>query len=189
MEELLNKSRIRIWLAIVGTATLVIGTSYAMVQQSTRLAANDQPLATAQTVKHQLDNGSSPTDIVPATKTDLHDDSSVFVIITDNSKHILASSAVLSGQTPLPPKGVFDYTAAHGTDHFTWQPTSGVRLASYVLSYGSGDNAGFIVTGQSLKQAEDRVNAYGYLGLAAWLAVIAWTSFTLLFPMTARKKK
>lgn len=189
MNEALAKSKIRIWLAIVGTSTLLIGTAYAMAQQSTRLAANDLPLATAQTAKHQLTNGSDAADIVPAIKTDLKEDSSVFVIITDSSKHILASSAALNGQTPLPPQGVFDYTAEHGTDHFTWQPTSGVRLASYVIKYGSGDNSGFIITGQSLKQAEERVNTYGYLAIAAWVAVLAWTSFTLLFPLTAKSKK
>ncbi len=189
MNEALDRSRVRIWLAVVGTATLVLGAAYAMVQQSTRLAANDLPLATAQTIKHELENGASASDVVSALKTDLKDDSSVFVIVTDGSKHILASSATLNGQTPLPPQGVFEYTAAHGTDHFTWQPTSGVRLASYVLTYGKSPNDGFVIAGQSLKQAEDRTITYGYLTLAAWIATLAWTSFTLLFPMTTKTKK
>lgn len=114
--------QIRIWLAIIGVATLVIGSSYAMVQQSTRLSANDLPLTTAQVAKQELQSGSNPKDIVPALKTNLKTDSSVFTIITDNSKHVLASSATLDGQTPLPPNGVFSFTTAHGTDHFTWQP-------------------------------------------------------------------
>lgn len=61
----------RIWLAIMGTATLIIGAGYAMVQQSTRLAADDLPLSTAQSVSNQLMDGANPQDVVPAKAIDL----------------------------------------------------------------------------------------------------------------------
>jgi len=172
----------RIWLLTVGVAILIIGASYTIAQQSTRLAANDTPLATAQTVKHELENGAAPSNTTIGVKTDLSSDSTVFVIVTDSSSHILASSARLNGQTPLPPAGVFSYTQVHGADHFTWQPASGIRLATEVQRYGGGNNSGFVITGQSLSQAESRINTYGYLALAAIIGVIAWTSVLIYWP-------
>lgn len=177
----------RLWLALVGVATLVLGASYAMVQQSTRLSADDLPLTTAQVAKQELQSGSNASDIVPTLKTNLESDTSVFMIITDSSKHIIASSANLEGKTPLPPNGVFNYTATQGTDHFTWQPESGVRLATRVLKYGNGSSGGFIITGQSLKPYEDRISTYTALAAAAWLAVIAWSYLLLLLPRSRIK--
>lgn len=183
---------IRIWLAIMGVATLVIGASYAMVQQSTRLAADDLPLTTAQTVRNQLADGTSPQDVLTAKTVDLRYNDNVFVIIADNDHHVIAGSATLDGQTPLPPAGTFDYTSAHGSDRFTWEPQPGVRLATHMLPYGQAPNSGFVITGQSLKPYEDRIDVYTELALAAWLASLAWTVLTLILPALrrpVRKKK
>jgi hypothetical protein len=180
--RLLARQEVRIWLAIAGTATLIIGAAYVMVQQSTRLAANDAPLALAQTIKNSLENGATPNDVVPAQTINLRGNNNLFAIVTDGSQHVLASSATLDGQNPLPPKGVFVYTSQHGNDHFTWQPAAKVRLATYVLSYGNAPNDGFIVAGQSLDQFEKRVGTYTQLAFAAWLAVLAWTFLILILP-------
>ncbi len=161
-----------------------------MAQQSARLGADDLPLTTAQTAQKLLESGEQPSDVVPSLKTDLGSDSSVFTIVTDSSQHVLASSATLNGQTPLPPSGVFDYTKAHSTDRVTWQPQSGVRVATRIVTYGTGDNAGFIITGQSLKQAEKRIETYGALAFTAWVALLTWVSFILfLLPTPTSSKK
>jgi hypothetical protein len=173
----------RAWLAIVGVATLVIGASYAMVQQSTRLSADDLPLSIAQAARQELQNDANAKDVIPALKTSLRTDTSVFVIVTDDTEHVIASSATLDGQTPLPPKGVFSFTQSHGTDHFTWEPSPGVRTATRVLKYDSrGNGSGFIITGQSLKQYEDRISTYTWIAAAAWLASIAWSYLLIMLP-------
>ncbi len=182
MNKLLSSARFRHWLALVGVATLVLGASYAMVQQSTRLSADDLPLSAAQVAKQELQSGSSAADVLPSLKTDLKTDSTVFIIVTDDSKHVLASSAVLNGQTPLPPNGVFSFTNSHSSDHFTWQPQSGVRVATRVIKYGKSPDNGFIITGQSLRPYEDRIGTYTALAAAAWLAVLAWSYLFLLLP-------
>lgn len=181
MRNWLRSNDTRVWLAIVGTSTLAIGAAYAIAQQSTRLSADDLPLQTAQAIKHQLANNASVTDAVPSTKTDLKSDSTVFAIITDANQNVLASSANLDGKTPLPPSGVFAYTKTHDTDRFTWQPEGQVRMATRVIEFSSGNGGGFIITGQSLKPAEDRIKTYGELALAAWLATLAWTTLVLYF--------
>ena len=187
MIKLLSHPHVRIWLAMVGVATLVLGASYAMVQQSTRLSADDLPLTTAQVAKQELQSGSNAADVVPTLKTDVKNDTSVFMIVTDNSKHVIASSAVLNGHTPLPPNGVFSFTSTHGTDHFTWEPQSGVRLATRVEKYGKSPDDGFIITGQSLKPYENRIETYTALAIAAWLAALAWSYLLLLLPRTKLK--
>jgi len=187
MNNIAGNIQLRLWLALVGAATLIIGSSYAMVQQSTRLSADDLPLTTAQVAKQELQSGSNAKDIVPSLKTNLKTDTSVFTIITDDSKHVIASSATLDGKTPLPPNGVFSFANAHGSDHFTWQPESGVRIATRVITYGKSPDGGFIITGQSLKQYEDRISTYTYIALAAWLAVVAWSYLLLLLPRTRVK--
>ena len=189
MRELLSKSKVRLWLAVVGSATLLLGAAYTMVQQSTRLSADDLPLTTAQSVNHQLEKGATPQDVVPPIKTDLRSDLSVFVIITDGTQHVLASSAELDGKTPLPPVGVFNFTTAHQTDHFTWQPNDGVRLATRVMSFANSSSNGFIITGHSLAPFENRVNVYNTLALLAWVATLAWTTFLLLLPIDRTVQK
>jgi hypothetical protein len=187
MNKLLASMQVRLWLALVGVATLILGANYAMVQQSTRLSADDLPLTTAQVAKQELQGGSSASDVVPTLKTNLQTDTSVFMIITDNSKHVIASSAVLGGKTPLPPNGVFSFTTTHGTDHFTWQPQAGVRLATRVETYGKSPDDGFIITGQSLKPYENRIDTYTALAVAAWIAVLAWSYLLLLLPRAKLK--
>jgi hypothetical protein len=182
MYKLLAKQPVRQWLALAGTATLILGACYTMVQQSTRLAANDQPIALGQAILSQLENGAVPNDVVPAQSINLKNNTNVFAVIADGEQHVLASSATLDGQSPLPPKGVFTYAAAHGADTFTWQPAGNVRLATNVIAYGKAPDNGFIITGQSLAQPEKRIAVYGGLALAAWIAVLAWTSLVLLLP-------
>jgi hypothetical protein len=188
MRNPLGSPVVRAWLAIAGTATLVLGAAYTMVQQSTRLSADDLPLTTAQVAKQELQSGSDAKDVVPTLKTDLRKDTSVFMIITDSSQHVLASSAILDGQTPLPPKGVFSFTDSHNTDHFTWQPTGDVRLATRVTTYGKTPDNGYIITGQSLKPFEDRISTYTWLAAAAELAVLAWTYLLLLLPSHSKRR-
>ncbi len=178
MNKLLKSSKFRLWLAIVGTATILLITAYTMVQQETRLQADDAPLAIAQIAKHQLESGADPSKVIPIVKTDLASDNTVFVTVASNSEKLLASSAVLDGGATLPPTGTFDYTRSHGSDHFTWQPRAGVRLATSMLKYDNG----FVVTGQSLGQFERRVNEYTIMMVVAWLAVLAWTSAVILVP-------
>jgi hypothetical protein len=173
----------RAWLAVVGTATLVLGGSYAMVQQSTRLSADDLPLTAAQTARQELQNDANAKEVVPTLKTDLRSDSSVFMIITDDSQHVVASSAMLDGQTPLPPRGVFSFTKQHGSDHFTWEPSPGVRMATRVVYFKSKNTgSGFIITGQSLRPYEDRIATYTWIAAAALTAAIAWSYLLILLP-------
>lgn len=180
MKKWLRRPEVRSWLAVLGASTLVLAAAYAMVQQSTRLSADDQPIVIGKTMVKELAGGAQPSDTVPNLNTDLREDPTVFAIVTDSGRHILASSASLDGKTPLPPAGTFEFTKNNNTDHFTWEPANGVRLATRMYNYGTGDNGGFIITGQSLEQAENKIKTYTVLVVAAWIAVFIWTSVIYL---------
>lgn len=190
MKRLWGGSHIRVWLAIMGSTTLILGAAYAMVQQSTRLAANDAPTVKAQSLQALLKQDSSPQGLVSDQKISPHTNYGIFTIITDSNGYVQASDLNINGKTPVPPKGVFEYTKTHGQDNITWQPVSGVRLAAHVESYTINQSkdhpTGFIVTGQSLKPFEDRINTYTALAAAAWVAALGWSALTLLIP--AQKK-
>jgi hypothetical protein len=188
MQELWGREQFRVWLAIVGAATLVLGAAYSMVQQEARLAANDTPISVTESARRLLESGSAPVDVVAKQKTNLRTDNWVFTIVTDSSRHVLASSANLDGKTPLPPQGVFDYTKDHGTDKITWQPDSGVRLAIYVSTYKSDNDSGYIISGQSLKLTEQRINRLSLIAVVSWVITVGWISFALLLPKTRRAR-
>lgn len=164
----------RVWLAIVGTATILLVTAYGFVQQSMRLGANDLPYASAQTIKHELESGASAADVVPQVKTDSLGDTTVFAIVTNSNHEILASS-LNDPESIRPPAGVFNYAAIHGIDSVTWQTGSGARLATTVIPYKSG----YIVTGQSLSQVEKRASTLTVLMIVAWLVVLGWAFLVL----------
>lgn len=191
MQEGQSREALRIWLALVGSATLVLGASYATVQQSARLSANDAPLSTARAAKEKLEDGKTPKEVIPTEETDLRSDSGIFLIVTDESEKILASSAVLDDEAALPTPGVFDLAGQKGSDSFTWEPKNGVRHATQVLKYDSEDGSGFVVAGQSLARIEERTSTYNLIAILAWLAVVAWATI-ILFPAPqsiARRRK
>ena len=169
-----KEARLRVWLAIVGTATILLVTAYGFVQQSMRLGANDAPYAAAQIAKHQLESGVNAADVVPEVKTDSLSDTTLFVIVTDDKLQILASS-LNDTESVRPPTGVFTYAAIHGRDSVTWQTGAGARLATTVIPYKSG----FVVAGQSLSQIEKRATKFTVLMIVAWLVVVGWTYLVL----------
>lgn len=171
-----RENRLRLSLAIIGTAAVLLLTAYTLVQQAGRHGANDLPLAAAQTIRHQLESGAKPADVVPQTKTDSLSDNTVFAIVTDNQPKVLASS-LNDEESALPPRGVFEYTASHSIDQVTWQTGSGARLATTVIPY----KGGFIVAGQSLSRVEQRVKLYTALIAVAFIVVLAWVFLTLWF--------
>jgi hypothetical protein len=187
MKKLWERMEFRLWLAIVGSVTLTLGAAYSMGQQSARLAANDAPASLAESSKKLLESGSDPSEVISKQQANLRTDNWPFTIVTDSSRHVLASSAVLDGKTPLPPAGVFDYTSAHGTDKITWQPDNNVRLAIYSTTYKSGSGSGYIISGQSLKQTEDRISRLTLIAFVAWVIIVSWISVILLLLKSPKK--
>ena len=130
--------------------------------------ANHPQLETAQSAASRLDQGAAPSTVVPATRVDIARSTEIFVIVTDSQRQVLASSASLSGETVLPPAGVFDYVRSNGEDRVTWQPAAGVRAWIVVERFSKG----FVIAGRAPGDGEQSAyqallwGSFAALGLA-----------------------
>lgn len=180
----MKELRLRIYLAIVILVSLIMGTSYLLVQQEARLDANDQPRVLLATAKRALSNNIPLNEAVSLTVSDLRTSDIPFIIVTDDRHDISVSSVRLDGKSIAPPDGVFDEAAKTGRNELTWQPAKGVRLATVVEPYQVGNQKGFVITGQSLSQIEKRASGFLLISLAVWLITITGCWFVMFAPLS-----
>lgn len=164
-------------LVLAGLATVLALALYAIPQQVLRLGANDPQIAMAGDAAARLEQGQPPSEAIPAgIVVDMARSLSPFVIAYDDAGTPLASQAQLNGQTPVPPRGVFDYVRTHGEERVSWQPLYGnglrVRIAAVVQRVG-GAHPGFVLAGRSLREVEMREEQVLRMAQLAWVAMLA----------------
>ena len=157
------------WVPLGAAIIMLSGTAYLATQQNYRLSANDPQSQIAEDIASAIKQGTPPDSIVPATgTTDIANSLSAFVLIYDGSGKQIGSSAILDGKNPEFPTSVFDSVKKSGEEAVTWQPKSGVRMATVVTHYNStasGTPDGYIVAGRSLREVEKRINNLGLITL------------------------
>jgi hypothetical protein len=145
-----------IWIPFAAVIAFACLLGYGLTQQSMRMAANDPQIQAADDIASSLTAGAPVNEIVPPGQTsEISVSLDTFVMIFDSTGKMLVSSAVLDGQTPTVPAGIFAYTKVNGEDSFTWQPAPGVRSAVVVKSYG-GTTPGYVLVGRSISEVETR---------------------------------
>ena len=148
-------------LAAVGLAGLAV--------QALGQPANHPQIEMARSAASRLDAGASAAQVIPSSTVDIATSTEPYVIVTDSRHAVLASSANLSGQSVVPPPGVFDSVISNGEDHVTWQPVAGVRSWIVVDAY----RGGFVIAGRSPSGAEQSAyilllwGSFAALGLSA----------------------
>jgi hypothetical protein len=166
---------VRYWIPIAIAVTAMSVLIYVAVQQDFRKSLNDPQLQMAQDVANRLLDGAPPKSFAATPGVDIAASLSPWVVVCDINGKPVASGASLEGTTPVPPKGVFEYTLQNGEDRITWQPRSDVRVAT-VIEYWRGKNgAGFVVTGRNMREVEDRIGALENQVAALWLLTMAAT--------------
>ena len=165
----------------VGLSMLV----YLAVQQSFRMGANDPQIQMAEDAALSLNAGGSVESAVPAVKVEISSSLSPFIVIFDDSGKVLASSATLHGSIPAYPAGVLDYTRQNGEDRVTWQPESGIRMATVVVRYDNG----FVMAGRSLLEVENRTANLEKICIAAMIAILAVTLVLIVLGELLTPKK
>lgn len=143
------------WLPIAGVAVVFCLLVYAAVQQALRESADDPQIQMAEDAATTFASGTVPQSPAPPATIDIARSLAPFMIFYDDSGKVLASSALLHGEMPSPPPGVFDYVRRHGEERVTWQPEPGVRIASVIVRV-SGPQYGFVLAGRSLREVEKR---------------------------------
>ncbi|HTS43900.1 MAG TPA: hypothetical protein VMH01_05850 [Puia sp.] len=171
------------YLAAGFIVTIMLGVLYASVQQTYRSGANDPQLQIARDIHASLARGVSVNKYLSDT-IDLEKSLSAFATLCDSKGQPIQSSGFLNGQFPRLPVGVFEFAKAHGEDVLTWQPRSGVRMATVVL-HNNMSPVEYIIVGRSLQEVEIRehnllvmvsicwVIAMGVIMVAGWLQYVS----------------
>jgi hypothetical protein len=168
-----NKHFLISFIAYGAVITLIFGVSFAMVQQSLRMGANDPQIQLAEDGARALEGGGAPVSVVSRDIIDVSQSLAPFVIVLDKDEVTpLESSVKLHSTIPVPPKGVLDYALANGENRLTWQPENGVRIALVVVPYTSSARSGFVLAGRSLREVEIRESSAQNMALVGWLISI-----------------
>jgi len=158
--------KLTILLAIPLLLTIVFGTVYATTQQMSRQSANDPQIQLAEDAAARLDQGADPTSVIGGGNVDIAKSLAPFVIVYDTSGHVVAGTGYLDGNIPAVPSGVL--TSAQGKPYnaVTWQPQTGVRIASVTVHAKNYS----VLSGRSLTEVEKRDNTILLLVTCGWLA-------------------
>lgn len=156
--------RIVYWFAAVLLLSGIYVTIYAAVQHILRIGANDPQIQMAEDAAVRRSQGSPATSLIGEV-IDVSTSLSPFLIVYDSNGEVLAASARLDARIPALPSGVLHDTRPEHENRLTWQPQSGVRLASVVVATPQG----YVLAGRSLREVERRErDAEAIIGIA-WL--------------------
>ena len=177
MAELKLLSRVLpVWLPIIVAATVLTLLVFAALQQNLRMGANDPQVQMAEDAAARLNAGAGPDSVTPAQQVDMARSLAPFLIVFGHDGRPLASSALLDGQTPLPPRGVFDSIPQGGRSEITWAPRPDVREAAVIVAYRNGD----ILAGRSLRLVEQRADALARAVIVLWLVMLISSGLAIL---------
>jgi len=157
---------------------------YAIPQNVLRQGADDPQVALAGDLAAQLEKGDLADLLhqgaLPAldgryARVDIVRSLSPFVIVYDDQGRPLASQAELNGQTPTPPRGVFDNVRQHGEERLSWQPVlgreQGVRIAT-VIQRVNGPHPGFVLAGRNMREVEARIGTVEQLAGLTYIGML-----------------
>jgi hypothetical protein len=162
------KKNILLFLAFAAISGIFF-TMYALTQQVYRMSANDPQIKIARDAAEILSKGKVPPMLLTDEKADLEKTLSPFLIVYDSGGKPVLGTALLSGQIPSLPAGIFEYTAKAGEDRVSWQPNPQTRIALVVVKYDNG----FAASGRSLLETEIRESqALLPVGLAYFSALL-----------------
>ncbi len=174
-------STLAAWLPLSAAIVTLSLTVYVTVQQNIRLTANEVPARYARELKEQLEKGISPQQAVSAMgQSDMLTSESPFMMICDTNGSTLYTTATLHGRKPVIPAGVFAVAKARNGNRRTWEPTGSVRNAIVVLPYSINGEEGFVVGGQSLREADDRVRII-FMNTALGAIASLFVTFVITF--------
>jgi hypothetical protein len=155
----------------------ICGFVYTLVQQDLRQGANDPQIELAENSSKALAKVQNID--VGTGKVDIANSLSPYIIVVDKDKKVLATSAILDGQAPTPPAGIFDTAKKRGLYSVTWQPRPGVRQALAIVPVPN-DKGQFVAVGRSLREVEKRIDRVFLMTAAAW-GIMLVVSFAAIF--------
>ena len=171
------KKILKAWLPFAVTISAFCLLVYAAVQQAYRQSADDPQIQMANDAVTALNHGHSADMLIPATKVSVSDSLAPFLIIYDSSGKEVASSAVLDDESPALPDGVLDSTKQLGENRISWQPRTGVRIATVIVSYKDG----FVLAGRNMREVEQREAQVSTFAGMTWILAMLGTLAIIIF--------
>jgi hypothetical protein len=174
------------WLPLAALAVGLCLLVHVSVQQVLRSGGDDPQVQMAEDAARALEAGAAPEALLPP-PVEVGKSLAPFLIILDDRASVRASSGTLDGKQVLPPAGILDFVRSHGEERVTWQPGTGVRLATVVVRVAE-PAPGFVVAGRSLREVEERERQSLLLcALAAAILLPCTAALTLLGEFATRK--
>ena len=161
--------------AVISAVCLLV---HLEIQQSLRQSANDPQIEMAEDAAATAANGGE----VPLRprKIEISQSIAPYLIVLDSVGKVIATDAMLDGNTPTLPTGIFDWVRKNGEDRVSWQPRRGVRSALVIVPVNGGAG-GFVAAGRSLREVERR-EAYSFQAAASvWVALILAAFVSIFF--------
>src|SRR5260370_1566745 len=159
-------------LALAVVLTLLGGATAITMQQMLRRGADQPQIEMAKWYTGKINSGEVPANVIPAGHVDLERSLQPFVIFYDDRGTPGPGTGYLDQALPAPPAGVFDFVRSHGVENVTWQPRSGVRIASVVIRV-NGKTPGFLLAGRSLRLVELQTSLLRRMVIGDWGLVLA----------------
>ncbi len=151
-------------------------------QQTYRQNLNDPQIQIAEGAAKQIEAGVSYESVIPAEKVEMSTSLHPWVAVYDASGTPLFSSGLLDGALPELPSGVFDtstwlphktYLSEGGVEtRFTWEHASPVRQAVVLVKFAGPNGTGYVASGRSMREIENRIANWGSTVFSAWIAIM-----------------
>ena len=161
---------VRLWLPIAVAVTALGGLTYLAVQQNYRNGLDDPQVQLAQDGAARLDAGATPASLVTSPTVEAASSLAPFVAVFGPDDALLASGVTIAAMPPKPPAGVLASARSTGRDRVTWQPRSGVRIASISVAAKDGR---VVLAGRNMREVEARVDELTKITALAWAAALA----------------
>lgn len=143
------------------------GCTFVAFQQSQRLNAYQPAVTAAKQTVFGLKHGQKPKHALPII-TDVSTNTP-FVLIYDNNKKFVVSSANVTDMEFKYPDASLTYINKHSQNRMTWQPKTGYRYATVGIKYKNY----YVIGAYSLKEAENTTATFAtflFVGCVAYAA-------------------
>lgn len=181
------RSRIFARSILVHTITFALiltvgGLACALTLQAALRRGADQPqIQMAKNYASAIISGKSIEQTLPPVRIDIQHSLEPFAVFYDLQAHPVASTGHDDSGVPVPPSGVFNHLSTNNPiARFTWQPRSGVRIATVMFRVG-GSRPGYILVGRSLAATDVDMLALRRGAFVTWFILMVLLCAGALF--------
>lgn len=149
-------------LAVVGVLVVVFGTIYAAVQQAQRSDADYPQIQMSEDTAAQIRGGKDPHLSSLLAPVDMSESLAPFTIVYNSRGNVISGSGYLGKSVPRAPLSMLEDSKGKDYNAVTWQPRSGVRIATVTVAAQARDKKNtvqyYVMSGRSLEEVEKNEN-------------------------------